>query len=91
MELKVPVLVTQQQQLFVVYPSVVNTVQISQYSAPFVAAISKATVSDSLVGTNRYLAAMSISYEEALSTLQAMFGAPWTQDSLDTVLRHFQG
>ncbi|CAB9496106.1 CUE domain [Seminavis robusta] len=34
---------------------------------------------------------MSISYEEALSTLQAMFGDPWTRDSLDTVLRHYQG
>ena len=34
---------------------------------------------------------MSISYEEALSTLQAMFGEPWTRESLDTVLRHFQG
>jgi len=34
---------------------------------------------------------MSISYEEALSTLQAMFGEKWTQESLDTVLRHFKG
>lgn len=34
---------------------------------------------------------MSISYEEALATLSAMFGPPWTQDSLDTVLRHYQG
>lgn len=34
---------------------------------------------------------MSISYEEALSTLQAMFGEPWTRESLDLVLRHFQG
>ena len=34
---------------------------------------------------------MSISYEEALSTLQAMFGEPWTRESLDAVLRHFQG
>ena len=34
---------------------------------------------------------MSISYEEALSTLQAMFGEPWTRETLDTVLRHFQG
>lgn len=34
---------------------------------------------------------MSISYEEALATLSAMFGPPWMQDSLDTVLRHYQG
>lgn len=34
---------------------------------------------------------MSISYEEALSTLQAMFGAPWTRELLDSVLRHQQG
>jgi len=34
---------------------------------------------------------MSISYEEALSTLQAMFSEPWTRDTLDTVLRHYQG
>lgn len=34
---------------------------------------------------------MSISYEEALATLQAMFAEPWTRESLDTVLRHFQG
>lgn len=34
---------------------------------------------------------MSISYEEALGTLTAMFGDPWTQDSLDTVLRHYKG
>lgn len=34
---------------------------------------------------------MSISYEEALATLQAMFGETWTQDGLDTVLRHFKG
>jgi hypothetical protein len=34
---------------------------------------------------------MSISYEEALSTLEAMFGAPWTKDTLDSVLRHHQG
>ena len=34
---------------------------------------------------------MSISYEEALATLQAMFGDPWTRETLDTVLRHEKG
>lgn len=34
---------------------------------------------------------MSITYEEALSTLTAMFGSPWTQETLDAVLRHFNG
>lgn len=34
---------------------------------------------------------MSITYEEALSTLEAMFGAPWTRESLDLVLRHEKG
>jgi len=34
---------------------------------------------------------MSISYEEALGTLTAMFGEPWTQDTLDAVLRHYKG
>jgi hypothetical protein len=34
---------------------------------------------------------MSISYEEALSTLQAMFAEPWTRENLDAVLRHHQG
>ena len=34
---------------------------------------------------------MSITYEEALETLESMFGAPWDRDSLDLVLRHFQG
>lgn len=34
---------------------------------------------------------MSIGYEEALETLQAMFGEKWTRDDLDTVLRHHQG
>ena len=34
---------------------------------------------------------MSITYEQALGTLTAMFKAPWTEDSLDTVLRHFEG
>lgn len=34
---------------------------------------------------------MSITYEEALATLESMFGAPWTRESLDQVLRHFQG
>jgi hypothetical protein len=34
---------------------------------------------------------MSITYEEALGTLEAMFGAPWTRRTLDAVLRHFKG
>lgn len=34
---------------------------------------------------------MSISYEEALATLQAMFGEPWTREMLDVVLRHEKG
>ncbi len=34
---------------------------------------------------------MSISYEEALATLQAMFGEPWTRATLDAVLRHEKG
>ena len=34
---------------------------------------------------------MSISYEEALGTLAAMFGDPWDESSLDTVLRIKQG
>lgn len=34
---------------------------------------------------------MSISYEEALATLQAMFGEPWTRSTLDAVLRHEKG
>lgn len=34
---------------------------------------------------------MSITYEEALATLQSMFGEPWTRESLDSVLRHFKG
>jgi hypothetical protein len=34
---------------------------------------------------------MSITYEEALATLEAMFGEPWTQETLDTVLRHEKG
>eukprot|EP00529_Nitzschia_sp_RCC80_P030580 CAMPEP_0113506236 /NCGR_PEP_ID=MMETSP0014_2-20120614/35793_1 /TAXON_ID=2857 /ORGANISM="Nitzschia sp." /LENGTH=302 /DNA_ID=CAMNT_0000401703 /DNA_START=247 /DNA_END=1155 /DNA_ORIENTATION=+ /assembly_acc=CAM_ASM_000159 len=34
---------------------------------------------------------MSISYEEALETLQAMFPAPWTRDTLDAVLRFEKG
>jgi len=34
---------------------------------------------------------MAISYEEALETLQAMFGDPWTRQSLDAVLRHEKG
>ena len=34
---------------------------------------------------------MSITYEEALSTLEAMFGEPWTRETLDKVLRHEKG
>jgi hypothetical protein len=34
---------------------------------------------------------MSISYEEALETLQSMFGEAWTREGLDTVLRHKNG
>lgn len=34
---------------------------------------------------------MSITYEDALSTLQSMFGEPWNRDTLDTVLRHQKG
>lgn len=34
---------------------------------------------------------MPITYEEALGTLNSMFGAPWTQAHLDSVLRHFEG
>jgi hypothetical protein len=34
---------------------------------------------------------MSITYEDALATLQSMFGEPWNRDSLDTVLRHQKG
>lgn len=34
---------------------------------------------------------MSITYEEALNTLTAMFSDRWDEDSLDTVLRHFEG
>ncbi len=34
---------------------------------------------------------MSIIYEEALGTLNAMFTDLWDEDSLDTVLRHFEG
>lgn len=36
-------------------------------------------------------ATMSITYEEALSTLTSMFGPPWTQETLDAVLRHHEG
>lgn len=32
-----------------------------------------------------------ITYEEALSTLNSMFGEPWTQTHLESVLRHFEG
>jgi hypothetical protein len=34
---------------------------------------------------------MTITYEEALSTLTAMFQEPWDEDLLDSVLRHFEG
>eukprot|EP00980_Cylindrotheca_fusiformis_P008225 scaffold1736_cov127-Cylindrotheca_fusiformis.AAC.39 len=34
---------------------------------------------------------MSITYEEALGTLEAMFHAPWTRELLDAVLRHENG
>mmetsp|Transcript_18176 Transcript_18176/g.50457 ORF Transcript_18176/g.50457 Transcript_18176/m.50457 type:complete len:276 (-) Transcript_18176:331-1158(-) len=34
---------------------------------------------------------MSITYEEALATLEAMFGDPWTKETLDAVLRHEKG
>uniref|UniRef100_A0A7S2SM65 CUE domain-containing protein n=1 Tax=Eucampia antarctica TaxID=49252 RepID=A0A7S2SM65_9STRA len=34
---------------------------------------------------------MSITYEEALQTLNSMFGLPWTEESLDQVLRHHEG
>ncbi len=34
---------------------------------------------------------MSITYEQALGTLTSMFSSPWTEDSLDAVLRHFEG
>lgn len=34
---------------------------------------------------------MSLSYEEALSTLQSMFGETWSKEALDAILRHFEG
>lgn len=34
---------------------------------------------------------MSITYEEALATLEAMFQAPWNRELLDSVLRHEKG
>ena len=34
---------------------------------------------------------MSITYEEALETLEGMFGAPWERKTLDAVLRYHQG
>jgi hypothetical protein len=34
---------------------------------------------------------MSLSYEEALATLQSMFAEPWTRDTLDAILRHQKG
>jgi hypothetical protein len=34
---------------------------------------------------------MSITYEEALATLESMFGNPWTRETLDAILRNQQG
>lgn len=34
---------------------------------------------------------MAITYEEALETLKSMFGDPWTESTLDAVLRHHEG
>ena len=34
---------------------------------------------------------MAITYEEALETLKSMFGEPWTESTLDAVLRHHEG
>jgi len=34
---------------------------------------------------------MALSYEEALATLQSMFSEPWNRETLDAVLRHYQG
>ena len=34
---------------------------------------------------------MAITYEEALETLKSMFGDPWTEWTLDAVLRHHEG
>jgi len=34
---------------------------------------------------------MSITYEDALSTLNSMFGEPWQSHHLDFTLRHFEG
>ena len=34
---------------------------------------------------------MSITYEDALSTLEAMFGTTWTKDELGELLRHQKG
>lgn len=34
---------------------------------------------------------MAVSYEDALETLQAMFGEPWNRQTLDAVLRHEKG
>lgn len=34
---------------------------------------------------------MSITYEDALATLEAMFQSPWTRETLDAVLRHENG
>jgi len=32
---------------------------------------------------------MSISYEEAISTLHSIFSSPWTEEHFDTILQHF--
>eukprot|EP00547_Thalassionema_nitzschioides_P010080 CAMPEP_0194227784 /NCGR_PEP_ID=MMETSP0156-20130528/43035_1 /TAXON_ID=33649 /ORGANISM="Thalassionema nitzschioides, Strain L26-B" /LENGTH=278 /DNA_ID=CAMNT_0038960277 /DNA_START=66 /DNA_END=902 /DNA_ORIENTATION=- len=34
---------------------------------------------------------MSITYEEALETLENMFASPWSRETLDAVLRHHKG
>lgn len=34
---------------------------------------------------------MTITYDEALSTLTSMFGPPWSSETLDAVLRHHDG
>jgi hypothetical protein len=44
-----------------------------------------------LFSSNFFHYSMSISYEEALETLQSMFGEAWTREGLDTVLRHKNG
>ena len=34
---------------------------------------------------------MAITYEDALATLQSMFGEPWNRESLDYILRNQKG